>query len=88
MVVEPGQAEADDAPGFVEVVGVGFARGGFLELALVNVEKRRLFKEFMCGNRLHGKDSPAMHRAPPHRELRAAVEVLLEHGGGGHFGKS
>jgi hypothetical protein len=24
-----------------------------------------------------------MHRAPPHRELRAAVEVLLEHGGGG-----
>ena len=83
MVVESGEAEADDAPSVVKIVGVWLAGGGFFDLAFVDVEKGRLFKEFVRGNRLNGKDSPTMHRAPPHRELRAAVEGLLEHGGGG-----
>ena len=84
VVVEPGEAEADDAGLVVQVVAVGLAGGGFAEFFEGGEKIRRLFEEFVGGDGRGGKDSPPVQWRPPHGELGGPVRFAAEHGGGGH----
>ena len=83
VVVEGGEAEAEDAGGVVEIVAVGLAGGGFGELLLRNAGVGGFLEHFVLGYRGRGKDAPPVQRGAAHGELGRVVGLGTEHGGGG-----
>ena len=82
VVVEPGEAEADEAGGIVQKVAVGLAGGGFAEFFEGREKIRSFFEKFVGSDLCGGKDSPPVQWAAPHGELGRPVRLGAEHGGG------
>lgn len=83
VVVEPGEAESDDAGRVVQVVAVGLAAWGFAEFFEGREKIGGFFEKFVGSDLCGGKDSPPVQWRAAHGELGGPVRLGAEHGGGG-----